>query len=668
MSEVKPFCLQHLRRISLCILFFSPAVLFAFTLGRYYGYYYDNKFFNLLALELLDDPSLYLYLGSHYHVPSSLYSYLSYLIMLVIGPGDIAVEIPAALSHLATAYLCYVLGRRFLGKPVGIAFGVLVAWAPMHLVQVYTMPDLSLAVLFNVAAIYLFLVGLETRSSMRVALSALIFSFGCFQAIYSLLLLPFYLLSAITFTVWPDEANVGEKSTGSGKKVAAAAALVLSLPAYTYLYLLYRATYLPHSGYSLVFLSGFLLAFLLLMKKSLHASERLFFPAFFFALTAALLSYFDLIIQLDYYFFGHSFGYYIEADVAGGYGGRPLVHFMGKELSLFGIPVRMSVLTSMFEFVGKDFARLSAVNVEGLVHLYSAYFIKSFPPQVQLLFFAGVIGLVWRAASCIRSGMRPSLFAIFPLFWLASVVNPFIDLGPDYFNIRRIYILPMPYLVAAIGAVEVSLMAGKVLKGSRVPLLIAIVALTTSAQIQFSADNIFTKALNDKKAGMYFKLFYGHYYGRSYGETGAFLLNDAPLKEKGLYRSALIFTIPEDSFVGRSLPLFNTINWYTHDMIKVHYAFKKRSAELYGTKERLANYIECLFEESPELQVIYFADFVDDENNYAYFSKVHSDIRPYAVVDDDGSIAFDSLIYKFERTGWGNAAGGAASGSSAASR
>lgn len=652
MSVVKLTHSTFLKRISLWVLLFSPGVLFAFTLGRYYGYYYDNKFFNLLAIELLEDPGLYLYLGSHYHVPSSLYSYLSYLIMLFIGPGDIAVEIPAAISHLATVYLCYLLGKRFIGLSAGIVFGALVAWAPMHLIQIYTMPDLSLAILLNVAAIYLFLAALESFSAARMAASAVIFSLGCFQAIYSLLLLPFYLLCAVTFMLWPAQAGDEEKGPTPMVKTVAAFVFLLSLPAYSYLYLLYRATYLHLHGYPLIIMAGLLLSFAGLMRKSLNAATRFFLPAAFFGVTAALLAYFDLIVQVDYIFFDHTLGYYIEADVAGGYGGRPLVHFTGKELSLFGIPVRMSVLTSMFEFVGKDFARLSAVNIDGLRHLYSAYFVKSFPAAIRWFFYAGAAGLGWRALSMLRSGHRPSVFFFFPVFWFAAVVNPFVDLGPDYFNIRRIYILPLPYLIAAIGAVELSALAGRVTEKTRLPVLVTLAVLMTLSQVRFSSENIFTKAVNDKKSGMYFKLFYGHYYGRSYGETGAFLLRDAPLKENGIYKSALVYTIPEDSLVGRSLPLFNTINWYTQGKIKVHYAFKKRSADLYGTKERLADYIECLFEESPELQVIYFADFVDDKNNYAYFSKAHPDIRPYALVDDDGSTAFDSLLYRFDRAGW----------------
>lgn len=630
----------------------SLVVLFAFTLGRYYGYYYDNKFFNLLALDLLEDLRVYLYLGSHYHVPSSIYSYLSYLVMLIFGPGDIAVEIPAALSHLATVYLCYRLGRRFLGTSVGIVFGVLVAWAPIHLIQIYTMPDLSLAILLNVAAIYLFLLGLEARSAMRIALSALIFSLGCFQAIYSLLLLPFYLLCAIAFTFWQDDTATPEKSLAPSVNYIVAVFFIFSLPAYTYLFLVYKATYLQFSGYALLLLAAISVPLFIFLQKNRGALRRFFLPVLFFAATTSLLSYFDLIVQLDYYFFNHSLGQYIEADVAGGYGGRPLVHFMGRELSIYGFPIRMSVLTSMFEFVGKDFARLSAVNVTGLDHLYSAYFVKSFPGVIRWFFYAGAAGLVWRALCSIRSGRRPTVVLLFPIFWLAAVVNPFVDLGPDYFNIRRIYILPLPYLVAAIGAVELSALAGMALKKSRVPVLVTLVALMMVSQAQFSADNIFTKALNDKKTGMYFKLFYGHYYGRSYGETGAFLLKDAPLKENGIYKSALIYTIPEDSIVGRSLPLFNTINWYTQGKIKVYYAFKKKSAEIYGSKDGLANYIECLFEQSPALQAIYFADFVDDENNYSFFSKAHPDIRPYAIVDDDGSAAFDSILYKFERAGW----------------
>jgi hypothetical protein len=151
---------------------------------------------------------------------------------------------------------------------------------------------------------------------------------------------------------------------------------------------------------------------------------------------------------------------------------------------------------------------------------------------------------------------------------------------------------------------------------------------------------------------MYYKLFYGHFYGRSYKEVGAFLLEDAPLKENGVYRSALVYTIPEDSRIGRSLPLFNTINWYTQNRIKVFFDFKDLSSELYGTKEGLRAYLKRLFEENPGLDVVYFADFVDKDNNFAYFSVAHPDIEPYTIVDDDGLPAFDCMLFRFDRSSW----------------
>ncbi|MBI1911164.1 MAG: hypothetical protein HYS21_04105 [Deltaproteobacteria bacterium] len=633
----------------LAVILGLPAILLVFTLDRYYGYYYDNKFFNLLALKLLEQFKIYFYLGSHYHVPSSIFSYIAYLFMLVLGPGDLAMEAPAAIFHLLTAFACYKLGRHFHGEIFGLVFSVLVGLAPIHLIQIYTIPDLSFAIFLNVGSLYYFLTGLETSSVKRITLGAVLYSVGCFQAIYSLLLLPFYIICSFVFFI--AAKNEG-KEIGLVKRLFFLISFLFALPAYTYIYLLIKATFLAQNIGGFLFFAMPLAAIPLYIKK--RPSGKFLLSVLFLAITTALLSYFDLIVQMDYFYFKHSFGYFIDAYPAGGYGGRPLARFIGQELNIFGIPVYMSVLTSMFEFVGKDFAKTSFFDFTALKHLYFDYFRMSFPAGIRFLFFAGVASMIIELITKIRKSEKLSLFFIYPLIWLVIAAAPFISLGPDYYNIRRIYILPLPYFFAAYGVIGIaSLLSYCSRSRYSVSILILILTLaTTLEQMKFSRDNIFGKYIADKTSNMYFKLFYGHYYGRSYKEAGEFLLNDAPLKENGHYRAALVYTIPEDSKVGRSLPLFNTIDWYTNNQIKIIFDFKDGSSTNYGSPLKLSGYLERLFYFNPELEVIYFADFVDDKNNFSYFSKVHKNIKPYAIADDDGSEEFDCVFYKFTKQYW----------------
>lgn len=648
------------------VILLLPAVVFACTLNRYYGYYYDNKFFNLLALELWESPRLYLYLGSHYHVPSTLYSYLAYPFFLVLGPGDLALELLSSIFHILTVLVCYMIGARFHGKVFGSVFAVLVALSPIHLIQIYTIPDLSFAVFLSVSALYLYMRGLEERSSPRVAISAAVYALACFQAIYFLLLMPFYAAYSLIYLF--RKGGMAKNRRLLKRLMAGAAAgsvFLILLPAYGYLYLLAQAVlgFQPQKWmvYA-VAASGS--ALLVALRKKL---PDIIFSMQFIYISVALLLYFDLMVQIDYWFFGHSFGYFLDAIPAGGYDGRPAAHFAGRELTIYGKPVHMSVLTSMLEFVGngtESFARTGASSFESLRHLYSAYYLKSYPASIVWLSFAGAFFFIISSVAKILRGDARAVLYIYPLVLLATVLIPIADLGPDYYNIRRIYIPPVPYLFAAFGITVIARAAlypaMALCHRHREYELVAasaaiLAAFVTLAQIGYSIDNIYQRYDSDRKTKMYFRLFYGHAYGRSYKEVGDFLLKDAPPRQGGAYRAALVFTIPEDTLIGRSLPLFNTVNWYARNQVKVIYDFKKKSSGLYGTKELLAAYLEKLFKENPALDAVYFADFVDYGENFSYFSKAHPAIKPYAVVDDGGHNNYDCKLYKFEKWYWKDA-------------
>jgi hypothetical protein len=445
-----------------------------------------------------------------------------------------------------------------------------------------------------------------------------------------------------------------------GRRAVAALFFIAAVPAYTYIYLLFKFTFMQNSK-SAVLMLLLPAAILLTARIRPAAWVRAGFSFLFVLVTLALLSYFDLIVQIDYFFFDHSFGYFLDATRAGGYGGRPPVRYMGTELFIHGVPIYMSVLTSVYEFAGSSFAK-SSFNLDAIKHLYSSYFAVSYPLSVRAFFFIGLISVAAGSVKSFIADKKLPLFYIYPLVWCVAASAPLIDLGPDYYNIRRVYILPLPYIFTAFGVLGAAAAAAAVAKWSglcsnkqRVAVFfsVALAVFISADQIRFSVDNIFQKYTNDKKESMFFKLFYGHYYGRSYKEVGDFLLKDMPPQKDGIVNSVLIYSIPEDTPYGRALPLFNTVSWYTNNRIRTVCDFKDKSIELYGTPQGLTNYLDSFFKPDPNVAAVYVADYVDEEDqNFSVFSRLYPRLKPYAVVDDDGVKRFDVKLFKFERESW----------------
>ena len=591
-------------------------------------------------------------------MPSSIFSYLAYPLFLVLGPGDFPLELLASVFHLATVYLSYRLGGLFHGRTLGLLFALFVGLAPIHLIQVYTLPDLSFAIFLNTASVYFFLSGLKDISGKKVVIGAVLYSLGCFQAIYSLLLFPFFLFYSIAHLLGRSEGT-RDDSRGRGRQVLTAFFFIAAVPAYTYLYLLFKFTFMHTWKSAALMLILPAAVFLTVRIRRPFARGHAWFSFLFVLVAMALLSYFDLIVQMDYLFFDHSYGYFLDATRAGGYGGRPPVRYMGSELFIYGVPIYMSVLTSVYEFAGSSFAK-SSFSLDALRHLYSWYFAVSYPFIARLFFCIGLLYALAGAVKRFYTEKKTFLFYAFPVVWLAVASAPLIDLGPDYYNIRRVYILPLPYIFTAFGVVGVSRAAayyaerfGLSGKPAAAVLCVTLAVFISADQLRFSVRNIFQKYTHDKKTSMFFKLFYGHYYGRSYKEVGDFMLKDMPPQRNNIKNSVLIYSIPEDTPYGRAMPLFNTVNWYTNNRIKTICDFKTKSIELYGTPGRLAKYLESIFGPDPNVEAVYFADYVDEDNeNFSVFSKLYPRLKPYAVVDDDGVKRFDVVLFKFERSEW----------------
>lgn len=635
-----------------------PIVIFIFSIGRYYGFYYDNHYFNLLALDLMGGFRPWLYLGSHYTIHSSLYSWLVLPLFYLFGPTDFSMELLSAIFHLGTIVFCFKLGNGFFNRKIGIIFAFLVSIAPIYLLNIYTWPEYSLIAFLNLSSIYYFLTGFSEGSKRRIILSSVLFSLSCSQSIYSIALSPVYLVYAL-FQAYLYLRNPGQpKYLPVRRKKSLFSAALIYLPvliAFLYLAASLEAMFIGRSFRILYYGAICLVTFAgisIFNKLSAGAKKILNFSCLFFIITATALLLMDLFIQLDINFFGRNFGYYRDTTFAGGFGtARPFFVFGGAPLAIFGRPLYMSVLSSLLPF-SSLYSRVS-FSLPEFFRTQLAYYKNCFPPAINIFIIIGIIGIL--ADILYRKFKKFPLNAglIFALIWLLGITLAFFNAYAQ--QMLRIYVLPMPYLFAALGVYYVSRAAQYGFKGKRGVLVLTasiVVLFLSLKQLLFIKGNIYDKYKYDKNRSNYFKLFHGWPYGRSYKEAGEFLLKDAPLKERDKFKSILVYTIAGDTSQGICSVFYNNIDWYTRNKIKILYDAKPVSRIKYGSSSALAGYLSRLFAAYPDVRAIYFADFYDTKDNFSFFSKMHPHIKPYKIVNDDDNLDYDCILYKFERDNW----------------
>ncbi|MDP2905759.1 MAG: glycosyltransferase family 39 protein, partial [Candidatus Omnitrophota bacterium] len=480
-----------------------PVVIFAFTFSRYYGFYYDNHYFNLLALEMTDKFRLCFYLGSTYSIHSTVFSYLVYPFFYIFGPTDFSMEFVSALFHLGVIIVCFQIGKDFFSKAFGLVFAYLVAVAPIYLINVYTWNEYTLIAFLNILSVYYYLRAFREHSGQKMALSSFFYALSCLQAIYSMLLLLFFvsyaLLNLINFR--KDAANFNQGAPRSRAPVILRIIFYIgAVLAFLYLILLLRAMFvssfaaLYYAGISLLLLMGYFV----FRKLPGILQEALRFHLLFFAIAAVILLLADLFVQLDVNFFGQQFGHYRDTYYAGGIGPfrAPFV-FGGKALAIYGRPVYLSVLSSIFAFrtgyakVALDFSESARIMV--------SYYRQCYDPAVNLFFLFGIFGLFFDIARRAYKRERLDTRQIFPLAWLIAATAAFVNVYP--YHMLRIYILPMPYLLAALGINYIGDLSAYVYNRRRFAGTVALVALTlflSLRQIDFCVKNIFRKFTADK--------------------------------------------------------------------------------------------------------------------------------------------------------------------------
>lgn len=634
-----------------------PITVFIFTLGRYYGFYYDNHYFNLLALDLMDKFKPYFYIGSHYSIHSTLFSYLLYPVFIIFGPTDLSIELVSGLFHLLTVFICFRLGRRFYSKEFGLIFAALVALAPIHLINIYTWPELSFVVFLNLLSIYYFLVGFQERAKSKLIISSILYSLSCFQKIYSLLLLPFFVIYSLAQVILfkKKPLSLNQVSTSSPKyRFLNYIFYLMVIAACLYLIFLCAAMFISKHTilyYAFMAVSLFLLG-LIFRKLSVVNRERLKFCALFMIIVVTTLLLLDLFVQVDIHLFKQRFGYYRDTTYAGGFGvSRPVLNFTGKEISIFKKEIYPSVLSSLLSF--RAFYTRTSSNLWEIQKIFLSYYKQCLPLPITIFLIIGIVGLI---ADMLSKKNKLDVRYIFPLVWLSAISISFINANP--YHIMRVYVLPLPYFFAALGIYYIANLA-KYLK-VRINNLRTIITLASVAlvflvnlnQLEFLVNNVYKKYKDDKAHSMYYPLFHGWPYGRSYKEVGEFLLKDAPLKKDGKFKSIFIYTIAPDTAVNICAIFYNAIDWYTQNKIKIIYDAKYISNIKYGSALALAQYLHNLFSTYPGVEVIYFADFYDTKDNFSFFSKIHKELKPYRLVNDDESIEYDCILYKFERDTW----------------
>lgn len=643
-----------------------PVIIFIFTLGKYYGFYYDNHHFNLLALDLLEKFRPYLYTGTNYTIHSTFYAYLLYPVFKIFGPTDFSVELVSAIFHLLTIVVCFRLGKRLFNQDLGLIFAFLVAISPLYLVNIYTWSENSFIFFLNALSIYYFLSGFQETSAQKLILSALLYSLSCFQSIYSIPLLLFF----ISFILLQTAAYIKSRKqinfvSGHPKmyKFLRGIFYIAASIAFLYLALLIDAIFIKkyRIAYYISFAALLFIVTLGFKKTPKPAKEILKFCFLFIFIVAAAILLLDFLVQLDSALFG-TFGYYKDTRVAGGYGmERPPLFFCGREIKIFNIPVKLSILTSLLPENFRYCYTGISFNLSRSFKILVAYYQKCFPLPINIFLVLGLIGLLIDIFHKKYNKEPLSMRHTFSLVWILAINTSFINQTSP--NMMRTHILPMPYFFASLGVYYSAYLAGNIFRSlsiarvgnlRTVTILAAVIlaVFINLEQFRFLLNNVFYKYRYDKAHYNYYNLFHGWPYGRGYKEVGEFLLKDAPLKQNGEFRSIFIHTISPYVPIGRCLIFFDSIDWYTQNKIRIVYDDIDTSYRKYGRKVLLARYLEQLFYESPDIEAIYFSDFFDTKGDYSFFSKIHRDIMPYRIINDDDSLEYDCILYKFERDKW----------------
>lgn len=636
---------------------FMPISIFIFTLGKYYGYYYDNHHFNLLALDLMDKFQAIFYIQG-YTLHSSFFSYLLYPLFNIFGPTDLSIELLAAFFHLGTIFICFKLGERFFNRIFGSIFATLVGIAPNYIINIYTWQVYSFISFLNILAIYYFTVALEERSLPKLITSSLLYTLSCFQAIYSLFLLPVFVIFALIHLILFKDKEFSTNQVHSGssyikKNLLPSIFYILVIIAFAYLILTLQAMFITRyvAIYYLIIVAVLLTGHCIYKKINERFRKILKFYSLFFLILAASLLLLDLFLQFDANFFNQKFLYHRNNYFAGGFGPmRPAFILAGRAIKLFGKQIYLAVFGPLFVFK-PDYTGFY-LNLSESLKIMVLYYKKCFPLEINIFFVSGIIALLIDILYKKYKKDRYSIIQVLGLSWFLGITISFINLNPS--NMLRIANMPMPYFFAAYGVYSYGRAMQYVFGGKRKIFLLAIVIILlflTLKQLFFLKENIFEKYKRDKANSNYFSLFNGWPYGRDYKEVGNFLLKDAPLKKGGKYRSIFIYSIitNPDSINGICAIFYNNIDWYTQNKIKIIYDIKPISILKYGSEESLRRYINQLLSENPDVQAIYFADFYDTKDNFSFFSKLHPGIPYYKIINDDTALDYDCILYKFQR-------------------
>ncbi|OGX46338.1 MAG: hypothetical protein A3G38_00400 [Omnitrophica WOR_2 bacterium RIFCSPLOWO2_12_FULL_51_8] len=635
----------------LALIVSLPAAIFVLTLGRYYGFYYDNHYFNLLSQELIGHFKVYFYLGSHYTVHSSFYSYLLYPLFLIFGPSNFSAQLLSACFHLLAVLVCYKLGGRFFSRGLGLIFAALFAAAPFFLINVYTLSEYSLTVFLNLTCLYYFLLAFEERSRQKMVGAAVIYALSCFHTIYSLLGFPFFALYSCA-QLFPKRDDVVLSGCGGCKFFRWPVFAVFFL-AYLYAVLLLKEMFMPAMGAlygsSLIVFAG--IFFWSVKRLSGAIRERIKFSFLFIFISLGILLLLDLLVQIDINLFHQRFGYYRDTGYVGGFGtARVFFYFAGRQIKILGQNIYFSVISSLFAFT--DSYTRGSLNLIEINRVMLGFYKGCFPPVINIFFIAGALGA---CLEFVRNGYKNSGFKvrlIFPLVWLIATSAAFVNTEP--LNVRRIALAPMPYLFAGLGILyagsALRFIAGIITKGSyqNKAALAAAAGITCSvtlSQLVFLKREVFDSYKYQNFNQNSYHFFHNWPYGRTYQEAGDFLLRDAPLKKGQTYRSIIVSIIPPNWFYG-------SIEWYTRDKIKVIYDLRYAAYINYGTKAALALYLNGAFLSSPDIEAVYFLDVVDPKGENNFFSRLHGDIPPYKVIDTGKAAVYDCLLYKFSRESW----------------
>lgn len=136
---------------------------------------------------------------------STLYAYISALLIKIIGANIIAYRLPALLLYLISIIICYILADKFTNKKTALLFTFLIIICPWHIETSRLGLDCDLLAPMFIIDLFLLL---NSRKNWHYVVSGIFIGLTLYTYAISYLLIPMFLLTYIVYMLYLKKINI----------------------------------------------------------------------------------------------------------------------------------------------------------------------------------------------------------------------------------------------------------------------------------------------------------------------------------------------------------------------------------------------------------------------------------------------------------------------------